>query len=231
MIHFMEDLIDSYCGMDSSKCGYVKAQLCDGCTAKKGNPAIENCEIVACATTRNKRFCGECEDFPCEKLERYAYDKEHGDNGKRIECCKEIKANMVRTARENISLFGYCGHHCDFCFLKQWCGGCRSEYNCCSMAIWSEDGVCANVACAKEKGLENCGFCDELLKCKKGFYTTDAAYATKAKALFIKEYGEECYLDTLKRAIDSDENFASSFDVSKSVDDAYKILESFKINK
>ena len=231
MIHFMEDLIDSYCGMDSSKCGYVKAQLCDGCTAKNGNPTIENCEIVACASTRNKRFCGECEDFPCEILERYAYDKEHGDNGKRIECCKEIKANMVRAARENISLFGYCGHHCDFCFLKQWCGGCRSEYNCCSMAIWSEDGVCANVACAKEKGLENCGFCDELLKCKKGFYTTDAAYATKAKALFIKEYGEECYLDTLKRAIDSDENFASSFDDSKSIDDAYKILESFKTNK
>ena len=103
MIHFMENLIDSYCGMDSSKCSYVKAQLCDGCTAKKGNPTIENCEIVACA---------------------------------------------------------------------------------------------------KEKGLENCGFCDELLKCKKGFYTTDAAFATKAKALFIKEHGEECYLDTLKRAVD-----------------------------
>lgn len=32
----------------------------------------------------------------------------------------------------------------------------------------------------------------------------------------------------IKRAIDSDENFASSFDNSKSVDDAYKMLECFK---
>ena len=66
------------------------------------------------------------------------------------------------------------------------------------------------------------------MQCEKGFYSTEAASATKAKALFIEEHGEECYLDTLKRAMDSDENFASSFDRSKSMDDAYKMLECFK---
>ena len=45
--------------------------------------------------------------------------------------------------------------------------------------------------------------------------------------------GDIEYVDelTLKRAIDSDENFASSFDASKSIDDAYKMLESFMANK
>ncbi|WP_373887184.1 hypothetical protein [Anaerofustis stercorihominis] len=33
--------------------------------------------------------CGECSEFPCEVLNQFAYDKEQGDNGKRIEMCKK----------------------------------------------------------------------------------------------------------------------------------------------
>jgi len=230
MIKFMEDSFDSYCGLESANCDYIKSQTCGGCIATKGQSFHGVCEIAECANQRNKRFCGECENFPCEILERYSHDKEHGDDGKRIERCKTIKSDMVNKARENTNPNGYCGHHCDFCFLKQWCGGCRSEYNCCSYATLYEDGVCPNVSCAKEKGLNSCGFCEDLLTCDKGFYGNEVVHATKAKALFIKNHNEDCYVNTLKRAMDSDENFAKIFDESKSVESAYKMLESYLDN-
>ena len=46
----------------------------------------------------------------------------------------------------------------------------------------------------------------------------------------IKDYGEACYIDTLKRALDSDENFASSIDRFKSADEVYKMPEGFKFS-
>ena len=33
-------------------------------------------------------LCGEC-DFPCDLLNQFAYDKEQGDDGKRIEQCRK----------------------------------------------------------------------------------------------------------------------------------------------
>ena len=138
---------------------------------------------------------------------------------------------MVSKARENIDLFGYCGHHCDFCFLKEWCGGCQSEYNCCSYATLFEDGVCPNLSCAKDKKLDSCGYCLDLVTCKKGIYSNDVVFSIKAKALFIKNHGEDCYLSTLRRAMDSAENFAQVFDESESIETAYKMLEGFLVHK
>ena len=33
-------------------------------------------------------YCGQCTNFPCDLLNSFAYDKEQGDNGKRIETCR-----------------------------------------------------------------------------------------------------------------------------------------------
>ena len=41
---------------------------------------------------RGLDHCGACEDFPCEMLNKFAYDEGQGDNGKRIEQCKKWKA-------------------------------------------------------------------------------------------------------------------------------------------
>ncbi|MFZ2537606.1 MAG: hypothetical protein WAX04_01735 [Oscillospiraceae bacterium] len=32
--------------------------------------------------------CGQCNEFPCALLKQFSYDEEQGDNGKRIEQCK-----------------------------------------------------------------------------------------------------------------------------------------------
>lgn len=37
--------------------------------------------------------CGKCSDFPCDLLNQFAYDKEQGDDGNRIEQCREWGVN------------------------------------------------------------------------------------------------------------------------------------------
>ena len=57
--------------------------------------------------------CGvSCAAFPCEIL--MEYEKQPG------------KAEWVKAARADVDPVSVCGHHCDFCFLGQWCGVCRS---------------------------------------------------------------------------------------------------------
>ena len=75
-----------------------------------------------------------------------------------MENCRRIKAEWVKAARAGVDPVSVCGHHCDFCFLGQWCGGCRSGYNCCSFATISPDGICPQVKCATKKGWKAVGF-------------------------------------------------------------------------
>lgn len=223
----MADVIDSYCGLKCFDCEYRASHNCGGCIASSGNPFHGKCEIVECAKSKKKRFCGECEKFPCDIITRYSNDPEHGDDGARIDRCKEIKATLVKEARVGINPISVCGHHCDYCFLGQWCGGCRSSYNCCSFATLYDDGICPNVRCAREKSFDGCYLCDELPQCQKGYYGNNNEYIAKATALFINKYGEDCYTATLKRAIESGENYPKTFDSSGSVENALDILEKY----
>jgi len=152
--------------------------------------------VAECAVSKGKQFCGDCENFPCETLKRYSFDAEQGDNGARIENCSKIKAALVAAAREGLDPIAYCGFSCNHCFLGEWCGACRSDYNCCSFATISEGGICPNVKCCKEKGLDGCYECADLASCTIGFYTpeNDGAKACKAQALFIARYGKEDFL-------------------------------------
>ena len=224
----MEEVIDSYCGLKCQDCAYRTSHNCKGCITSNGNPFHGECEIAECAKGKNKRFCGECGSFPCEIITRYSNDKDHGDNGERIERCKAIKSNLVREARIDINPISYCGHHCDFCFLGQWCGGCRSNYNCCSYATLYSDYICPNVkCCTQENNLNGCYECADLLDCKKGYYEKDNEYIAKATALFIKKYGEDCYTKALTQAIEAGEDYPKTFDESGSVENALHILEKY----
>ena len=223
-----EDMFDTFCGLKCSACEFKEKYNCAGCIASGGKPFHGNCEVADCAISKNKRFCGECENFPCEILKKYSFDSEHGDNGARIEHCKSLKAEMVIIARDGLNPIGICGHHCDYCFLGQWCGSCRSGYNCCSFATLFKDGICPNVKCAKENNLHGCYDCKNLEDCKIGYYGQDNEYIAKATALFIKKYGENCYSETLEQAIDAGENYPKTFDSTGSVNEALKLLEKYK---
>lgn len=217
----MTAYFDSYCGLVCKDC--KKKDTCGGCFSG----CREGCAIAACAGNRNRRFCGECGDFPCEALKRYAFEPEQGDGGQRIENCKAIKTALVAQARRGVDPVSVCGHHCDHCFLGQWCGGCRSEYNCCSFATLFPDGVCPNVRCASEKGLEGCYACGELDDCNIGFYSLENQHAAKATALFIRKYGKEAYSQTLSLAIAEGLEYTKDLDSTGSSEAALALLETY----
>ncbi len=196
--------ITSYCGLNCDICQYKKSAGCKGCAASSGKPFHGECTVAKCCISKGRQFCGDCADYPCEKLKTLAFDPEHGDNGQRLKNCDEIKSRLVASARNGLDPVAFCGFSCNHCFLVQWCGGCRSDYNLCSFATVSPDGVCPNVKCCKEKNYDGCWQCPELLSCRKGFYTAgnDGANACKAQALFIQKYGKEEFLkvrETLKQ--------------------------------
>lgn len=226
----MEKNYTSYCGLDCNECSYKVSQGCGGCIATGGTPFWANgdsvkCEVAECNKAEGRGFCGECGKFPCEILNRFAYDEEQGDDGKRIENCKVIKARLVKEARDGIDPIGVCGHHCDYCFMGQWCGSCRSNYNCCSFAVLFEDKKCPNVSCADEKGLDGCYDCLELENCTVGYYGNENEYAAKATAIYIKKYGKEKYTETLKKAIEGGMEYAKDLDGCGSVEKAVELLE------
>jgi hypothetical protein len=112
-------------------------------------------------------------------------------------------------------------------FLGQWCGGCRSGYNCCCFGTLFKDNICPNVKCAKERKLLSCYECENIDDCEIGYYGRKDEYVAKATALFIKRYGEECYSKTLKQAINAGENYPKAFDAVGSITGALKLLEKY----
>ena len=44
--------------------------------------------MKSCCESREYSHCGQCPKFPCSLLNEFAYDKEQGDDGKRIEVCR-----------------------------------------------------------------------------------------------------------------------------------------------
>ena len=132
-------------------------------------------------------------------------------------------------AKRTTDRVSYCGHHCTYCFLAAGCGGCRTDMNYCSFAGAFEDKKCPNVECCRERGIDGCYECDDLVVCKKGYYENEdkGEYVAKATALFIRKYGKECYTATLGRAIDCGEDYPRSFDETGSVGNALALLEKY----
>ena len=113
-----------------------------------------------------------------------------------IEAMRRIKNRLCKIARKGVDPVAICGLSCSHCFLGEWCGSCRTEYNACSFAKYSEGGICPNVKCCNERNIDGCYECDELLTCEKGFYipSNDGANAAKAQSLFVRKYGKKEFL-------------------------------------
>ena len=113
-----------------------------------------------------------------------------------IEAMRRIKNKLCKIARKGVDPVACCGFSCNHCFLAEWCGSCRTEYNTCSFATCAEDGICPNVKCCKENGIDGCYECEDLETCEKGFYipSNDGANAAKAQALYIRKHGKKKFL-------------------------------------
>lgn len=110
----------------------------------------------------------------------------------RMEKGGKWKADVVAAARKTQDDAAVCGFSCRHCFLGQWCGGCKSFFNCCSYGTLYEKGMCPNLRCCTEKGLTGCRECPDLPGCTVGFYANGKdGNAAKAQALFTRKYGVE----------------------------------------
>ena len=114
-----------------------------------------------------------------------------------IEAMCRIKDKLCQMARKGADPIARCGLSCNHCFLKDWCGGCRTAYNTCSDAMNNPEKVCPNTSCCMEKNIDGCYECDALVSCKKGFYGYDDVNAIKAMALFIRKYGKKKLLKVM----------------------------------
>lgn len=144
-----------------------------------------------------------------------------------VEAMLRIKNELCKRARKGVDPVAYCGFSCNHCFLAEWCGSCRTEYNACSFATCSPDGKCANTVCCKEKGYDGCWECDDLENCKKGFYVpgNDGANAAKAQAFYIKKHGKKEFLKLHDR-LHQKFNFSKTQEIlGQDIWEGLKILE------
>lgn len=80
--------IQSRCGICCNECTFKKEEKCKGCIQITKPFWGESCPVKSCCENKKISCCGECENFPCDLLNSFAYDEEQGDNGLRIETCK-----------------------------------------------------------------------------------------------------------------------------------------------
>ena len=93
-------MIDSRCGLHCTGCTYKEPCHCGGCTetnghpfqgciATNGHPFHGECPVAACCQEKGFVHCGQCPDIPCDLLQQYSCDPEHGDTpqGARIRQC------------------------------------------------------------------------------------------------------------------------------------------------
>lgn len=144
-----------------------------------------------------------------------------------VEAMRRIKNRLCKNARKGVDPVGYCGLSCNHCFLGEWCGSCRTEYNTCSYATMYEDRRCPNMACCNEKNIDGCYECQELEVCKKGFYTTDndGAAAARAQAMFIRKYGKKAFLQVREQIQERYEFTKTQEILGQDMYEGLKILE------
>jgi len=85
-------MVESRCGILCSKCHYREEVGCKGCLIITKPFWGDSCPLKACCEERKLEHCGLCADFPCATLTEFSYAKEEGDNGRRIEHCKQWAA-------------------------------------------------------------------------------------------------------------------------------------------
>jgi len=81
-------MIESRCGLLCGECQYRAQIPCPGCTRMEKPFWGDSCPVKACCEGKQHAHCGECSEFPCGLLRQFAFDKEQGDDGKRITQCE-----------------------------------------------------------------------------------------------------------------------------------------------
>ena len=144
-----------------------------------------------------------------------------------IEAMQRIKNQLCKIARKGADPVAICGLSCNHCFLGAWCGGCRTKYNTCSFAVYSEGRICPNVKCCNEKNIDGCYECSELETCEKGFFvpSNDGANAAKAQSLYIRKYGKKEFLKVQTRLHEKHEFQKVQEVLGRDYKEALKILE------
>lgn len=51
--------------------------ICYGCRSDRRSYYCKSCEIIACAQQKGCEFCGDCPDYPCEKLKAFKEEMPH----------------------------------------------------------------------------------------------------------------------------------------------------------
>lgn len=82
-------MTESRCGLLCSACEYREQMNCKGCVSIEKPFWGESCQVKSCCEGREKDHCGQCAEFPCALLQQFSYDAAQGDDGKRIEQCKQ----------------------------------------------------------------------------------------------------------------------------------------------
>ena len=79
------------CGLDCQNCDWRESHNCGGCKETNGEPFHGSCRLASCVKEQNFEDCSYCPQLPCSLLTEFSYDKEHGDNGGRIEILKALR--------------------------------------------------------------------------------------------------------------------------------------------
>ena len=75
----------AFCGTYCNVCDWREKTNCAGCQQNKGQMFFGQCDKANCCMEKGYEHCGQCNEMPCEKLLELFADKEHGDNGERLE--------------------------------------------------------------------------------------------------------------------------------------------------
>ncbi len=69
------DAVESYNNFENVLCMYSNAD-CSGCRSTEHNGcSIDGCFLLECTKNHNVDFCGECDEFPCEKTSELFEDE------------------------------------------------------------------------------------------------------------------------------------------------------------
>jgi hypothetical protein len=88
------------CGIVCSHCKFL-GQPCLGCVRQQGKPFHGGtCEIYACVAAHGLEHCGECSEFPCERIVAFATDPDHGFDNRLEYLYRRRQIGAVQFLRE-----------------------------------------------------------------------------------------------------------------------------------
>jgi len=80
----------SVCGLNCARCKLFESGQCKGCRGPLDKHWSPNCEFLPCSKARGHRYCFQCGEFPCKKLQMFAADG-HEHHRLAVENMKKMK--------------------------------------------------------------------------------------------------------------------------------------------